>query len=54
MPESKRICPNCGFTRGSVVRLPKGSKHYAAIKCAECDCFIEWIAKSGSQSGGVK
>lgn len=54
MTKNKYVCIDCGDVRGTTVKLPKGAKHYAAIKCAECDCFIEWVAKSGSQSGGVK
>lgn len=38
-------CAVCGCTRTNTVLMPPHCKHYAALRCGECDCFRSWIPK---------
>lgn len=40
---STSSCPSCGFRKASIVRMAKGHPHYAALKCGQCDRFLDWM-----------
>lgn len=38
-------CPSCRSTEITIVQMPKGTAHYAALRCGQCDCFLGWMQK---------
>lgn len=46
---STASCPSCGFERASIVRMAKGHSHYAALKCGQCDRFLDWMPKPATE-----
>ncbi len=44
-------CPNCGYTNAK--QVPGTGPHHAALRCANCERFIKWLAKPKSGGGGL-
>jgi hypothetical protein len=42
-------CRSCGSNKVLVVSMTPGSVHHAAIRCGQCDRFLAWQPKPGSQ-----
>lgn len=42
-------CPSCGSTRINMVLMPKGAAHHTAIRCGQCDRFLQWQPKLENQ-----
>lgn len=38
-------CLFCESTKITIVQMPKGVAHYAALRCGQCDCFLGWMQK---------
>ncbi|MGB3205451.1 MAG: hypothetical protein WBB28_10715 [Crinalium sp.] len=45
--QNQTVCPGCGVLnpQKNIVVMPPNSKHFAAVRCADCDRFLGWQSK---------